>query len=122
VLQQFHDILPGSSIAWVHREAERRYADVAADLERLIVASISRLAGAGNEEIAFNAGPFEPAGVPGSGAGSAVWDPEAEPVRGGGERDRVGGGHRPGAAAHRPPRALHLPGRPGHRSRDGAAG
>ena len=26
LLQQFHDILPGTSIAWVHREAERNYA------------------------------------------------------------------------------------------------
>ena len=26
LLQQFHDILPGSSIAWVHREAEATYA------------------------------------------------------------------------------------------------
>ncbi len=33
LLHQFHDILPGSSIAWVHREAERTYAAVAAELE-----------------------------------------------------------------------------------------
>jgi hypothetical protein len=26
LLQQFHDILPGSSIAWVHQDAERNYA------------------------------------------------------------------------------------------------
>ena len=26
LLQQFHDILPGTSIAWVHRQAEREYA------------------------------------------------------------------------------------------------
>ena len=29
LLHQFHDILPGSSIAWVHREAEKTYAEVA---------------------------------------------------------------------------------------------
>jgi len=29
LLQQFHDILPGSSIAWVHQEAERNYAELA---------------------------------------------------------------------------------------------
>ena len=34
LLQQFHDILPGSAIAWVHQEAERNHAAVAADLER----------------------------------------------------------------------------------------
>ena len=33
LLHQFHDILPGSSIAWVHREARATYADVAARLE-----------------------------------------------------------------------------------------
>ena len=36
LLQQFHDILPGSSIAWVYRDAERNYAELAADLEDLI--------------------------------------------------------------------------------------
>ncbi len=45
LLQQFHDILPGSSIAWVHREAERRYAEVAQALERLIQRSLRDLAG-----------------------------------------------------------------------------
>ncbi len=44
LLHQFHDILPGSSIAWVHREARATYADVAADLEALIDAC-SRRAG-----------------------------------------------------------------------------
>ncbi|MCB1251781.1 MAG: hypothetical protein KDB39_00720, partial [Austwickia sp.] len=32
---QFHDILPGSSITWVHREAEETYAAVAAELQAL---------------------------------------------------------------------------------------
>ena len=35
LLHQFHDILPGSSIAWVHREAEAEYARVAEELEAL---------------------------------------------------------------------------------------
>jgi alpha-mannosidase len=35
LLHQFHDILPGSSIAWVHREAEAEYARVARELEVL---------------------------------------------------------------------------------------
>jgi len=69
LLQQFHDILPGSSIAWVHREAVRNYARVAADLEAVIAASIEALAEAGDEEIAFNAGPFPRDGVPALGAG-----------------------------------------------------
>ena len=57
LLQQFHDILPGSSIAWVHREAADNYARVAADLEAIIEASISALAGEGSDEVAFNAAP-----------------------------------------------------------------
>jgi alpha-mannosidase len=36
LLNQFHDILPGSSIAWVHREAAESYARIAADLEEII--------------------------------------------------------------------------------------
>lgn len=31
--QQFHDVIPGSSIAWVHQDAERVHAAVAAELE-----------------------------------------------------------------------------------------
>ncbi|SEN73759.1 Glycosyl hydrolases family 38 C-terminal domain-containing protein [Cryobacterium luteum] len=33
LLHQFHDILPGSSITWVHQEAEREYARVAPTLD-----------------------------------------------------------------------------------------
>src|SRR6185503_17802143 len=46
LLQQFHDILPGSSIAWVHQQAERNYAEVADSLERLIGTALRQLAGA----------------------------------------------------------------------------
>lgn len=34
--QQFHDILPGSSIAWVHADAERIHSEAAATLEGLL--------------------------------------------------------------------------------------
>jgi alpha-mannosidase len=44
LLQQFHDILPGSSIAWVHADAEAAHTAVAARLEALITAAIERLA------------------------------------------------------------------------------
>lgn len=33
---QFHDILPGSSIAWVHEDAERTFADIEAELQTRI--------------------------------------------------------------------------------------
>ena len=36
LLQQFHDILPGSSIAWVHSDAERNYAAIAERAETVI--------------------------------------------------------------------------------------
>ncbi|MGA8210832.1 MAG: alpha-mannosidase, partial [Nocardioidaceae bacterium] len=43
LLLQFHDILPGSSIAWVHREARARYDELAARLERLVAAALAAL-------------------------------------------------------------------------------
>ena len=48
LLQQFHDILPGSSIAWVYRVAEQNYAELAADLEELIADRLRLLAGGGD--------------------------------------------------------------------------
>ncbi|TPW72785.1 glycoside hydrolase family 38 C-terminal domain-containing protein [Schumannella sp. 10F1B-5-1] len=80
LLQQFHDILPGSSIAWVHQEAERNYAAVAESLEGLIGSAIAALggsAGAGSDAdagsgatVAFNASPFAVDGVPALSAGT----------------------------------------------------
>jgi alpha-mannosidase len=65
LLQQFHDILPGSSIAWVYRQAEADYADVAARLERLIAVALGALAGPGEGIIGFNAAPVTSAGPAG---------------------------------------------------------
>ena len=42
--QQFHDILPGSSIAWVHADAEAVFARVAEDLEARIAGLLAELA------------------------------------------------------------------------------
>ncbi|TQL67822.1 alpha-mannosidase [Nocardioides albertanoniae] len=47
LLQQFHDILPGTSIAWVHREAAAHYARVAEAAEALIAKAVTALAGEG---------------------------------------------------------------------------
>ncbi|MDQ0643795.1 alpha-mannosidase [Microbacterium murale] len=47
LLHQFHDILPGTSIAWVHREARDFYADVEQRLERLLAAAAAELRNAG---------------------------------------------------------------------------
>ena len=50
LLLQFHDILPGSSIAWVHRDAERLHAEVSATLEGVIARSLEALAGDGGTD------------------------------------------------------------------------
>ncbi|MCK7621573.1 glycosyl hydrolase-related protein [Streptomyces sp. RS10V-4] len=85
LLHQFHDILPGSSIAWVHREAERTYAAVAAELAELITAALTALAGPGDRRLVANAAPHARGGV----AAGAV----AAPVAAGGP---VAAGPRPG--------------------------
>jgi alpha-mannosidase len=64
LLHQFHDILPGSSIAWVHREARATYAEVARRVEDLVDAALDALAGEGEDEVVFNAGPVARDGVP----------------------------------------------------------
>ncbi|HEY3087725.1 MAG TPA: glycoside hydrolase family 38 C-terminal domain-containing protein [Jatrophihabitantaceae bacterium] len=68
LLQQFHDILPGSSIHWVHREAVANYAAAAAQLETLITYATSALAGDGTTTLVFNAAPHARGGVPPLGA------------------------------------------------------
>lgn len=64
LLQQFHDILPGSSIAWVHREAAENYAAVEAELDGLVRDRLALLAGSEDTETAVNATPFADGGVP----------------------------------------------------------
>ena len=76
LLQQFHDILPGSSIAWVHREAERNYAVVAEQVGELIDQALDALGGSAQDGTAeagvgvlANAAPVPVRGVPALGAG-----------------------------------------------------
>jgi alpha-mannosidase len=77
LLQQFHDILPGSSIAWVHQDAERNYAAVAKRLEAVIAGALAQLAGTGRKSLRFNASPFEGDGVAALGAAStSVSEPD----------------------------------------------
>ncbi|MGQ5633705.1 MULTISPECIES: alpha-mannosidase [unclassified Streptomyces] len=86
LLHQFHDILPGSSIAWVHREARTTYERIAGELDEIIGAAQRALAGEGEAELVFNAAPHERAGAA---AGAA-----AVPARTGHTRlaPREGGG------------------------------
>ncbi|MEU4084101.1 alpha-mannosidase [Streptomyces aureus] len=57
LLHQFHDILPGSSIAWVHREARETYARVLAEIEELTADAVRAL-GSGPAAV-LNASPYE---------------------------------------------------------------
>ncbi|MFF0343685.1 alpha-mannosidase [Kribbella sp. NPDC004875] len=68
LLHQFHDVLPGSSIAWVHREARAAYEQVQAELEELIASALGQLTGDGETTIRFNAVPSVVAGLPALGA------------------------------------------------------
>ncbi|TDD67002.1 alpha-mannosidase [Jiangella aurantiaca] len=64
LLNQFHDILPGSSIAWVHREARDQYARIGAELTEIIERAQNALAGDGDTTVAFNAAPHSRRDVP----------------------------------------------------------
>ncbi|MFD8880920.1 alpha-mannosidase [Streptomyces erythrochromogenes] len=88
LLHQFHDILPGSSIAWVHREARETYGQVAEELRGITLAAQQALAGEGAEELVFNCAPYARRGVPAGGAGRPVQPPEPVTVE-----ERHGGGH-----------------------------
>lgn len=85
LLQQFHDILPGSSIAWVHREAEANYHRLEGELRQIIDRSLRALthssttskgAGAGQELLA-NASPMWRAGVAPFSVGAPHFDEPA---------------------------------------------
>jgi alpha-mannosidase len=87
LLHQFHDILPGSSIAWVHREARGTYERVAEELTGIIDAAQRALAGEGTTELVFNSAPHSRDGVPAGGALPAAVASEVALA------PRVGGGH-----------------------------
>jgi len=80
LLQQFHDILPGTSIAWVHREAVAKYAEVADRLEALIAAALSALVGAGDRTVVANPAPSLQSGASALGATLAADVTVAAPV------------------------------------------
>ena len=59
LLNQFHDILPGSSIAEVYDVTKAEYEALAAEVDGLIVDRLARLAGAGDGVTVFNTLGFE---------------------------------------------------------------
>ncbi|MFF1359653.1 alpha-mannosidase [Streptomyces sp. NPDC058297] len=91
LLHQFHDILPGSSVSWVHREARATYEDLTGRLTELIARS--------GKQLSHGAPSSHPAGIisPLPWAGRGAW--EAVPAACGTAADAVsltaldGGGH-----------------------------
>jgi alpha-mannosidase len=98
LLQQFHDILPGSSIAWVYENAEAEYARVAGVLEELIGTATTALASGGPAsdtadrpggtpaaatQVRFNASPVAADGVRALGAEPVDAARPVPPVRDG---------------------------------------
>ncbi|WP_329462431.1 alpha-mannosidase [Streptomyces sp. NBC_01431] len=79
LLHQFHDILPGSSIAWVHREARDTYARVCEELEAIIAGAVAALGGEGRTAV-LNASPYERREVVETAAENA---PEGQPLAAG---------------------------------------
>ncbi|MFI5798070.1 alpha-mannosidase [Streptomyces sp. NPDC051677] len=80
LLHQFHDILPGTSISWVHREARAFYRTAVARLHDIVERAAKTLGGAGDDGAAAALPPFLPAPVQGpTGAGG---DPAAVRVTG----------------------------------------
>ena len=63
-LQQFHDILPGTSIAWVYADTEAGYARVAESTGQVIDDALRALLGTGTSTASANAGPYAVDGVP----------------------------------------------------------
>jgi alpha-mannosidase len=84
LLQQFHDILPGSSIAWVHREARSNYLQIFADLNKIIDAAqqslVAKLGTPADGETIFNGAPIDRGGVAALSAAPATVRQSAEPV------------------------------------------
>ena len=85
LLQQFHDILPGSSIAWVHADAERNYAEVIGELEQVITDALTALTGTGATAMVANAAPHTHDGV--ASLGVAIAD---SPLQAAGEENPDG--------------------------------
>jgi alpha-mannosidase len=54
LINQFHDILPGSSIDWVYEDAERELEAVVEVAGGLITSAQARLAGTGDSPVVFN--------------------------------------------------------------------
>ncbi|MDS2173396.1 glycoside hydrolase family 38 C-terminal domain-containing protein [Nesterenkonia sp. CL21] len=79
LLHQFHDILPGTSIAWVHREAQAAYEQIQERAEALISDSLASLVGPGDVPLEANSTPFKQPGLPALAVGAP--QQQATPVQ-----------------------------------------
>lgn len=75
LLMQFHDILPGTAIAWVYKEVENRHAEITGELLEIINSSLSALAndpsaGTATQTLTANAMSVARNGVAGLGLGT----------------------------------------------------
>ncbi|HET7338847.1 MAG TPA: glycoside hydrolase family 38 C-terminal domain-containing protein, partial [Candidatus Dormibacteraeota bacterium] len=68
LLNQFHDILPGSSIDWVYADAERDLSQVISSAEQIAAVSVANIAGDGDGVAVFN-----PSSHPRGGAPACGW-------------------------------------------------
>ncbi|MGN7862004.1 alpha-mannosidase [Microbacterium sp. 22303] len=81
LLHEFHDILPGTSIAWVHREAVSVLSGVLDEARALSEAARAALAGAGDVELVFTPTSVG-VGSDGRPLGATALHPVPEPVEG----------------------------------------
>lgn len=63
LLLQFHDILPGTSIQWVHEEAAALHQSIQVRAESLIDEAAKKVLGNGSSTVELNAGPFALNGI-----------------------------------------------------------
>lgn len=58
LLHQFHDMLPGSSIGWVHSDTTAAYDRISARAAQLRDELLQQIVGVGDHDVAVNASPF----------------------------------------------------------------
>ncbi len=79
LVNQFHDILPGSSIDWVYEDAERELASVVRTADELADDAIARIARGGARVAVFNPSSHPRGGAPACGWAVIERRPEPEP-------------------------------------------
>ncbi len=80
LVMQFHDVLPGTSIGWVHDEALRRLREVSDAAEAIIASALAALAGEGEQVVSATASPHGHPGIPALGCAPAIdrtWEVDA---------------------------------------------